>query len=276
MKWKQFFTPVKSFDAEQAKPVITDSPPEELTLLDVRQPAEYESGHIPGAKLIPLPDLMDRFDEIDPAKKTIVYCAVGGRSRVAAQMIMGKGFKNVINLSGGFKAWNGEKAFFDEEKGLEMFSGDESMEKTLSVAYAMEEGLREFYLAWEERVTGDRAKAMFRKLAKIEVKHKDRIFKLYLEMTGKDVTREAFESYTVANVVEGGLTSEEYVKFFKNIPETANEVIDMAMTIEAQALDLYLRAAERTDAETAKKALLQIAEEEKSHLRELGKLIDNS
>ena len=92
MKWKQFFKPVESYNAEQAKAFIAKTPTSDLTLLDVRQPKEYESGHIPGAKLIPVGDLGDRNNELDPEKPTLVYCAVGGRSRVAAQMLAGKGF----------------------------------------------------------------------------------------------------------------------------------------------------------------------------------------
>jgi rhodanese-related sulfurtransferase len=52
---------------------MADLPHEELTILDVRQPNEYEKGHIPGAKLIPLPDLTARLDQIDPNKSTVVY-----------------------------------------------------------------------------------------------------------------------------------------------------------------------------------------------------------
>jgi rhodanese-related sulfurtransferase len=52
---------------------MKDQSPEEITILDVRQPTEYESGHIPGAKLIPLPDLTRRINEIDPKKPTMVY-----------------------------------------------------------------------------------------------------------------------------------------------------------------------------------------------------------
>jgi len=44
-----------------------------ITILDVRQPSEYREGHIPGATLIPLPQLPDRLDEIDPEKPTLVY-----------------------------------------------------------------------------------------------------------------------------------------------------------------------------------------------------------
>ena len=57
MRWKQFFTPVQSFDAEQARQYIADHSGNAYTILDVRQPNEYESGHIPGAKLVPLPDV---------------------------------------------------------------------------------------------------------------------------------------------------------------------------------------------------------------------------
>ena len=58
MRWKQFLTPVKSLNVDQTREFIHKKPPDELTLLDVRQPNEYEAGHIPGSRLIPLPDLI--------------------------------------------------------------------------------------------------------------------------------------------------------------------------------------------------------------------------
>lgn len=73
MRWKQFLTPVKSFDSEQARKYMADKSPDEFTILDVRQPKENEAGHIPGSKLIPLPELNERLDEIDPKKPTMVY-----------------------------------------------------------------------------------------------------------------------------------------------------------------------------------------------------------
>ena len=51
MRWKQFLTPVKSLNVDQAREYMQKKPPDELTLLDVRQPNEYEAGHIPGARL---------------------------------------------------------------------------------------------------------------------------------------------------------------------------------------------------------------------------------
>ena len=73
MKWRQFLTPVQSMETEEAKAYIADHREGTFTLLDVRQPGEYEKDRIPGAKLIPLPELTNRFEELDQGKPVIVY-----------------------------------------------------------------------------------------------------------------------------------------------------------------------------------------------------------
>lgn len=73
MRWKQFLTPVQSIDTDQARSMIDENSGQKMTILDVRQPNEYEASHIPGAKLIPLPDLGNRLAEIDPQKPTLIY-----------------------------------------------------------------------------------------------------------------------------------------------------------------------------------------------------------
>lgn len=73
MLWKPFLTPVRSMDAEETRDTIDKNAEGTYTLLDVRQPNEYENDRIPGATLIPLPELSDRMNELDPEKKTIVY-----------------------------------------------------------------------------------------------------------------------------------------------------------------------------------------------------------
>ena len=274
MRWKQFLTPVKSMDVGQAREYVQKKPPEELTLLDVRQPNEYEAGHIPGARLIPLPDILSRLDEIDSNKTTVVYCAVGGRSRVAAQMIATQGFSEVYNLSGGFKAWKGEAAFGAEEKGLELFTGNESVEETLVVAYSLEEGLRSFYLEMQAKVKNSNARNLFKKLSEIEVKHQERVLEEYRKITASSITREEFEKKVVVSTLEGGLTTEEYTTLFHPNWESVTDIIEVAMSIEAQALDLYLRASERSDESQSQKVLRQIADEERTHLAQLGKLIE--
>lgn len=73
MKWKQLVTPVNSMESEEAKTYMSDHDEGTYTLLDVRQEGEYEQSRIPGATLIPLPELMDRLDELDPEKPVITY-----------------------------------------------------------------------------------------------------------------------------------------------------------------------------------------------------------
>jgi len=73
MRWKQFFTPAKSMTAPEAKQFMDRLSAEQYNLVDVRQPGEYEAGHIPGARLIPVADLSERIAELDPEKPTLVY-----------------------------------------------------------------------------------------------------------------------------------------------------------------------------------------------------------
>jgi sulfur-carrier protein adenylyltransferase/sulfurtransferase len=73
MKWMQFFTPVASLNWQEAQALVQRSPAGEVTLLDVRQPKEYERGHLPGAKLIPLGDLEGRLGELDRDKPIVIY-----------------------------------------------------------------------------------------------------------------------------------------------------------------------------------------------------------
>jgi len=275
MRWKQFFTPVKSIPANKAKEYMAGKTQDEFTLLDVRQPKEYERYHIPGSKLIPIGELDKRLNEIDPKKPVMVYCAVGGRSRVAAQMLAGKGFDQVINMTGGIKAWDSQVAVGDEEQGLELLTGNETVEETLIIAYSLEAGLREFYLSMVTAAQNEEVKTLFQKLSDIEVKHQERIFAQYLQMTGERIGVSEFETNVVSTAVEGGLTTEQYMEMYKPNLESAGDIISLAMSIEAQALDLYSRGAAKSKDEKSKSALKQIAEEERSHIEQLGRLMDS-
>lgn len=79
-------------------------------ILDVRTPAEYQQGHIPHATLINFHDqnFSQELDSLDKSKTYLVYCAVGGRSSKASQLLVDKGFKYVDNLEHGYSQWNGE------------------------------------------------------------------------------------------------------------------------------------------------------------------------
>lgn len=80
---------------------------EKLIIVDVRQPDEYAAGHIPGAILIPLPNLEDYLDQLDKETEIFLVCRSGVRSRTAAKILAEKGFRQVRNISGGMLAWKG-------------------------------------------------------------------------------------------------------------------------------------------------------------------------
>jgi len=75
--------------------------------LDVRSQMEFDGGHIPGAKLIPVDQLEDRIAEVgEKDKKYIVYCQSGGRSAAACTILNAKGYKNLFNAPG-MGEWDG-------------------------------------------------------------------------------------------------------------------------------------------------------------------------
>ena len=73
MNWKSLFSPGDNMSPAEVQQFMDEHAPEEYQLLDVRQPKEYEKGHLPGAILIPVKELVGRLDELDPAKPTFVY-----------------------------------------------------------------------------------------------------------------------------------------------------------------------------------------------------------
>jgi hydroxyacylglutathione hydrolase len=86
------------FNARQRE--LTD-----LQIVDVRNPGETGHGMVPGAVNIPVGQLPGRLSELDAARPTVVYCAGGYRSSVAASMMRAKGFADVSDILGGYGAW---------------------------------------------------------------------------------------------------------------------------------------------------------------------------
>ncbi len=85
---------------------------EGVTVVDVREPDEYEAGHIPGAKALPRGLLEYKAAEELPDKdaRIVVHCALGGRGALAAKSLKEMGYTNVANMEGGVNAWR-EKGY---------------------------------------------------------------------------------------------------------------------------------------------------------------------
>jgi hydroxyacylglutathione hydrolase len=78
----------------------------DLQIVDVRNPGEVAAGAIPDAVAIPVGQLPGRVSELDPARPTVVYCAGGYRSSVAASLLRQHGFADVSDILGGYGAWD--------------------------------------------------------------------------------------------------------------------------------------------------------------------------
>jgi len=83
-------------------------------VIDVRQPDEYRSGHIAGAKLIPLDTLSRRIKELPQNREIVCVCASGNRSNSATRILVKAGFK-AVNMQGGMLSWR--RAGFPVRKG---------------------------------------------------------------------------------------------------------------------------------------------------------------
>jgi rhodanese-related sulfurtransferase len=96
---------VREVDVAELKRLKDDQ--QDFALIDVREPEDWQKGIIPGAATIPRGVLELNIDQVttDKDKKIVLYCGGGSRSALAAFMLQKMGFRNVLSLAGGFRAW---------------------------------------------------------------------------------------------------------------------------------------------------------------------------
>ncbi len=181
----------------------------------------------------------------------------------------------MFNVSGGIKAWNSKTAIGPQDLGMGIFSGKEEPLDVLKTAYSLEQGLCEFYIDMEKEAKHERVKALFAKLSEIEEKHQMSIYKAYNDISNREIGRDEFEKMVEKKAIEGGLSTKEYLDIFNPDLTSEIDVISLAMSIEAQALDLYRRLSVKVENPGSKTIINNIANEEKTHLASLGKLMDS-
>jgi rhodanese-related sulfurtransferase len=94
---------VPGIDVTQLRQRLADEPAPYL--LDVREPWEYQEGHVPGARLIPLGELEQRVNEVPRDRPILAICHSGQRSLAAAGYLVQLGYNSVSNVDGGTAAW---------------------------------------------------------------------------------------------------------------------------------------------------------------------------
>lgn len=190
-------------------------------------------------------------------------------------MLAGKGFNNIYNLSGGIKAWGREVAVGPEDSGMYLFAGSGTVKEAVTIGFGLEMGLRDFYLKMQGRASRQPVKQLLGQLADIEIIHQDQLLDLYrIESGDPTMTVKAFAETIVSPAMEGGLSTEDYLKRYDADLDSEMDILSLAMVIEAQALDLYLRAALKAEKNEIKKVFMKIAEEERAHITRLSRYLD--
>ena len=189
-------------------------------------------------------------------------------------MLTAKGFKQVYNLKGGLAAWQGHSVAGPAEMGMMLLQGNESPTEVISLAYGLEEELRKFYTVSAKRIAEQEVSAILLNLAEIEITHKKRLFDLYLTFDSSPPDMETFESNIISELMEGGFNPEKLLEESLPALTTVPTVLNFAMMLEAQGMDLYMRYADKSDNRQAKEILFKMADEEKTHLNRLGELLE--
>ncbi len=186
-------------------------------------------------------------------------------------LLAAKGFDSAYNMAGGLKAYKGATAAGPVDFGLENFIGDQDFDSAFSMALSMEGSLQKFYLALADDTPARKLREMLLKLASFEEGHIKRLLEKCPECRLQ-------EHEHGSGMLEGGLGYDESYAKAKEQISTPEELLEFAMMLETQAMDLYARMAEKSINKEAQELFLDLSHEEKAHLdfleREMNKILE--
>jgi len=271
------FQRVKSISPDEVRKIVKGESADTYCLLDVRQPGEYEEGHIPGAKLIPLAELQPNLDKLQKDRMTIVYCRSGNRSRSGVGILNGSGFDDVLNMEGGILAYNGLVAVGPPEAGVFCFSENMAPEQLIAMAWYIEDGSQQ-YLEHVKKITKESdMKATFTILTEHKIAHKKSLAQLYQKISGQtDIG--GFPTTVLQkpphNVMAGCVSVPEAVNWSNN--KSLSDILDFMVALEANTFDLYLKLGRQVASERARTAFMELSEEEATHLEQLSIIFEKT
>ncbi len=247
----------------------------EYVLVDVRQPAEYQDEHIPGAFLLPLPALQTNLSELDSERDLIFYCRSGKRSMAAATLALEDNVtgKRIYNLVGGIMSWQGKTlAGFPKAR---VFSKTAGFSEMLYTAMEMEKGAARFYDLAYRRYPEATFAHVFGTLSKAETAHARTIYKHWAARQENPISFEQLFDGLKENILESGDTLDQAIKRLDSPGEDiCLNLIELALDIESAAFDLYRTMSDRTEDQSFQEIALAIAQAEKSHMQTLIKALE--
>ncbi len=261
---------------QNLKEYIKNTSEKEFILIDVREPAEYEASHIPGALLIPLRQIETKILDLNPNKRLIFYCRSGKRSKVAANFVSDTGLSlnPVYNLSGGILAWEGRT--LKDFPRIKLFEASSDPTALLKKALELEKGAERFYMLCAENAELHEVHTFASKLASLERSHAKAIYKLLKELQPDiEIFDKLYESYSF-DIIEGGLEIERAIELLlKQEGPACLNFAEMALDIEYSAYDIYKNLSQRTSTSQFIRISLELAEQEKIHARIVASMLSN-
>ncbi len=187
------------------------------------------------------------------------------RSKAAAGLLNSAGFTNILNMAGGILSYDGGKAMGSESFGMDHFLGQEFPD-AFRMSYAMEEGMRQLYIALQECTEDPQTIEMLDRFAKYEDGHKA---KLLASFPGSES-----EEPQDISTLEGGFDKQQFLDHYREHLPEKRDMIELGMMLETQALDLYSRLSRETEDVESRELFSFLAGEEKIHLKVLSRELD--
>jgi rhodanese-related sulfurtransferase/rubrerythrin len=247
---------------------VRDTHENVFLLVDVRQPAEYKEAHIPGSRLIPLPELEQRISELPDGMELIFYCRSGSRSAAAAFLALEAGAtpENIYHLGGGILSWEG-KTLSDFPR-VQVFRGAETPAQFLKKAMELEKGAWLFYRAVQSRQFPSPLAAIMEKMSIAEIGHAETVYRFLQKQNQAIPSFDTLFEKLPGEILENGEPVEKAVSRLETLGELdCVRIIELALDIEYAAFDLYRNMAEHENTREAAEAFYTLAQAEKSHLR---------
>lgn len=260
----------ETLTAEELKIFVDTRLEKDYLLIDVRQPSEYERGHIPGARLMPLAEVESRLFSLPADRDLIFYCRNGGRSQWAASLAGESEVceKTVYHLMNGILGWK-DKIQPGYPK-VQVFGTDQSLTNLLEVAMDLEKGARRFYQYLTDRYPDHPIRPTLEQIAVSEKAHAKLIYYLWSKTQEDPPPFDRLYHTLRGHILEGGQSFDDACRLLENTDNQGSPaVLDLAMTIEYSAYDLYRTMAEQTEDAEAAATFLSIAQAEKAHMRSL-------
>jgi rubrerythrin len=188
----------------------------------------------------------------------------------------GHGFNEVYNLDGGIEAWNGNVAEGEFESGMFLAEGFKTIDEYVALAWALEDGTAQFYKAAKDIINDQVAADTFTLLLSAEDKHKSNVLAAFKDLKGTDIASSDLKEMSSKGAMEGGILLTEALEWLKQESRTLQDILELSMQLEANSLDLYFKIMNEIEPGLAREIFVSIIEDEKTHLKHLGKLFEKT